>query len=180
VRQHSFSVPILCRSYVRNAPECSGRRGSKIGRQYGLPDHKNPYILAIDFSQHLSRCRGPLQANGSGGRQHYNNTDRGSRFVERRLQGREITHRKTCQRRLSLRGRVSAVEVIHGPKHRHKGPNKKDSLSIHDLPAKRSATRLAITCGKKMNTNTTNAENHKRKMLIWLGLQLHCFARQDL
>ena len=31
-----------------------------------------------------------------------------------------------------------------------------------------------------MNTNTTNAENHKRKVLIRLGLQLHCFPRQDL
>jgi hypothetical protein len=73
---------------------------------------------------------------------------------------------------------VSAVEVIHGPKRHQKGQNKKDSLSSHDLPAKRSATRLAISCGKKMNANTTSAENHKRKVLIRLGLQLHCFARQ--
>ena len=75
---------------------------------------------------------------------------------------------------------MSTVEVIHGPKRHQKDHNKKDSLSIHDLPAKRLATTLAITCGKKMNTKTTIAENHKRKVLIRLGLQLHCFARQDL
>jgi hypothetical protein len=75
---------------------------------------------------------------------------------------------------------VSAVEVIDGPKRHQKNRKKKDSLSTHGLPAKRSATKLAITCGMKMNINTTNAENHKRKVLIRLGLQLHCFARQDL
>ena len=75
---------------------------------------------------------------------------------------------------------MSAVEVINGPKYHQKDHNKKDSFAIHDLPAKRSATRLAIICGKKMNTNTTIAENHKRKALIRLGLQLHCFARHDL
>jgi hypothetical protein len=75
---------------------------------------------------------------------------------------------------------VSAVEVIHGPKRHQKNRKKKDSLSTHDLPANRSAIRLAITWGKKMNTNTTNAENHKRNVLIRLGLQLHCFALQDL
>ena len=75
---------------------------------------------------------------------------------------------------------MSGVEVIYSSKHHQKDHNKKDSLSIHDLPAKRSATKLAMTCGKKMNTNTTNAENHKRKVLIRLGLQLHCLARQDL
>jgi hypothetical protein len=52
---------------VRNARERSGRRGGKIGRQYRLPDHENPYIWALDLSQQLSRCRGPLQANGSSG-----------------------------------------------------------------------------------------------------------------
>ena len=75
---------------------------------------------------------------------------------------------------------MTTVEIIRGSKHQHKDRNKNDSLSIHDLPAKRSATRLAITCGKKINTNTTIAENHKRTVLIRLGLQLHCFARQDL
>ena len=75
---------------------------------------------------------------------------------------------------------MSTVEVIRHPKHQQKDHNEKNSLSIHDLPAKRSATKLAITCGKKMNTKTTIAENHKRKVLILLGLQLHCFARQDL
>jgi hypothetical protein len=75
---------------------------------------------------------------------------------------------------------MSAVEVIQRLKHYQKGGDNKDLLSIHDLPAKRSATRLAITCGKKMNTNTTVAENHKSKVLIRLGLQLHCFARHDL
>ena len=75
---------------------------------------------------------------------------------------------------------MSAVEVIHGPKRHQKNRKKKDSLSTHDLPAKRSATKLAITGGKKMNTKATNAENHKRKVLIRLGVQLHCFARQDL
>jgi hypothetical protein len=75
---------------------------------------------------------------------------------------------------------MSAVKVIHSPKHCQKRRNKKHSISIHDLPAKRSATKLAITCGKKMNATTTIAENHKRKVLIQLGLQLHCFARHDL
>jgi len=75
---------------------------------------------------------------------------------------------------------MSAVEVIHAAKDHQRDHNEKDSFAIHDLPAKRSATRLAITCGKKMNTNTATAENHKRKLLIQLGLQLHCFARQDL
>ena len=74
---------------------------------------------------------------------------------------------------------MSAAKVIHSPKHRQKGRNK-HSISIHDLPAKRSATKLAITCGKKMNATTTIAENHKRKVLIQLGLQLHSFARHDL
>jgi len=39
---------------------------------------------------------------------------------------------------------------------------------------------LAITCGKNMNRKTMIAENHKRTVLILLGLQLHCSARQDL
>jgi hypothetical protein len=60
---------------------------------------------------------------------------------------------------------VSAIEVINGPKGDQEN-RKKDSLSTHDLHAMRSATRLAITCGKKMNINTTNAENHKRNVLI--------------
>jgi hypothetical protein len=46
------------------------------------------------------------------------------------------------------------------------------------LPADRP--KFAITCGKKMKAKTTIAENHKRKVLIRLGLQLHCLARQDL
>jgi len=75
---------------------------------------------------------------------------------------------------------MSTVKVIYSPKRHQKGHNKKHLLSIHDLPAKRSATKLAITCGKKMNATTTIAENHKRKVLIQLGLQLHCFARHDL
>ena len=75
---------------------------------------------------------------------------------------------------------MSAVEVIQGSQHYQKADDTKDLLSSHDFPAKRSATRLAITCGKKMKTNTTNAENHKRKVLIRLGSQLHCLARQDL
>ena len=72
---------------------------------------------------------------------------------------------------------MSAIKVISGPKHQEKDDNKKDSLLAHDLPARKSATKLAITCGKKMNTNTIIAENHKRRVLILLGLQLHCFAR---
>ncbi len=180
VRQRSFSVPILCRSRISNASECSGRRGDKIGRQYRLPDHKNPHVLAVDFSQQLSRCRGPLQAIGSSGRQHYNDADRGCGIVECSLQRHNIARRKTNERWLSLGCRVPAVEVIQSAKRHQKDHNEKDSLSRHDLPAKRSATRFAITCGKKMNTNTTNAENHKRKVLIRLGLQLHCFSRQDL
>ncbi len=100
--------------------------------------------------------------------------------VFRGLQRSQIARRKTDKRRLSLGRRVSAIEVIHGPKGHQKNRKKKDSRSTHDLPAKRSANRLAITCGKKMNINTTNAENHKRNVLIRLGLQLHCFARQDL
>jgi hypothetical protein len=75
---------------------------------------------------------------------------------------------------------MSAIKVICSSKDQQKDDHNKDSLLIHDLPARRLATRLAITCGKKMNTNTTIAENHKRKVLILLGLQLHCFARQDL
>ena len=180
VRQRSFSVPILCRPKVRNAREGSGRRRDKISWQYWLPDHEDPHVLAVDFSQQLSRCRGPLQAIGSSGRQHYNNSDRGCRSVKRSLQWCKIARRKTEQRRLSLWDRVSTVEVIQSSKHHQKDHDKEDSLSIHDLPARRSATRLAITCGKNMNTNTTNAENHKRNVLIRLGLQLHCFARQDL
>src|SRR5258707_15706829 len=74
---------------------------------------------------------------------------------------------------------MSAVKVIHRPKHHQKDYNKKNSLSIHDLPARKSATKFAITCGKKMNTNTTIADNHKRKVLIRLRLQLHCFAHHD-
>src|ERR1700722_16974743 len=99
--------------------------------------------------------------------------------VERSLQRSQIAQRKTDEGRLSLGCRVCAVEVIHGPKRQQENGKEKDSLSTHDLPAERSATRLAITCGRKMNTNTTNAENHRRKVLIRLGLQLHCFARQD-
>ena len=75
---------------------------------------------------------------------------------------------------------MSTVKVIHRSKHNQSNYTDKNSRSIHDLPAKRSATKFAITCGKKMKTNTTIAENHKRKVLIGLGLQLHCFARQDL
>lgn len=180
MRQCSFSVPILCRSHVRNAREGSGRRRDKIGWQYRLPDHEDPHVLAVDFSQQLFRCRGPLQAIGSSGRQHYNNSDRGCRSVKRSLQRCKIARRKTEQRLLSLWDRVCTVEVIHGSKRYQKDHNKEDSLSSHDLPARRSATRLAITCGKKMKTNTTIAENHKRKVLIRLGLQLHCFARQAL
>jgi len=180
VRQRSFSVPILRRSRVRNTRECSGRRRDKIGQQYGLPDHKNAYILSIDSPQQFSRCRGPLQANGSGGRQHYNDADGGYGIVECSLQRYEIARRKTNEGRLSLGCRVPAVEVKQSPKHHQNDHNENDSLSSHDLLAKRSATRLAITCGKKMKTNTTNAENHKRNVPIRLGLQLHCFARQDL
>jgi hypothetical protein len=180
VRQRSFSVPILRRSRIRNARECSCRRRDKIGRQYRLPDHENPYILAIDFSQQFSRCRGPLQANSSRGRQHYNDSDGGCGIVECSLQRREIARRNPNEWRLPLGCRVPDVKVVQGPKRYQKDHNENDSLSTHDLPAKRSASRLAITCGKKMNTNTTNAENHKRNVLIQLGLQLHCFARQDL
>ena len=180
VRQRSFSVPILHRSRIRNARECSDRSRYKIGRQYRLPDHENPHVLVIDFSQQLSRCRGPLQANGSRRRQHYYDADRGCRIVEWSLQGSEIARRKTNEGRLSLGCRVPAVEVKQSPKHHQNDHNENDSLSSHDLLAKRSATRLAITCGKKMKTNTTNAENHKRNVPIRLGLQLHCFARQDL
>ena len=75
---------------------------------------------------------------------------------------------------------MPAIEVVRGSKHHQKQHSQKNSLSIHDLPASRSATRLAITCGKKMNTNTTIAENHKRNVVVLLGLQLHCFARHDL
>ena len=180
VRQRSFSVPILRRSRIRNARECSGRRRDKIGRQYRLPDHKNPYILIIDFPQQFSRCRGPLQANRSGGRQHYSDADGGYGIVECSLQRYEIARGKTNEGRLSLGCRVPAVEVVQSPKHHQNDHNENDSLSSHELPAKRSATTLAITCGKKMNMNTTIAENQRRKVLIKLGLQLHCFARQDL
>ena len=70
---------------------------------------------------------------------------------------------------------------MHDPERDKKDNGDQDSLSIHDLPARRSAaTRLASTCGKKMNTNTRIAENHKRKVLTPLGVHLHCFARQDL
>jgi len=75
---------------------------------------------------------------------------------------------------------MSTVKVTNGPEHNQKDYAKEDSLSIHDLLAVRSATRLGITCGKKMKIKTAIAENHKRKVLILLGLQLHCLARQDL
>jgi len=180
VRQHSTPIPILHRSYIRNAREGSGRWRSKIRRQHRLPDRKNPYVLVIDFPQQLSGCRGPLQTNRSSGRQHNDNADRGRTRVERGFQRSKIARRETEQRWLWLRCRMSPVKVIHSPKHHHKSNHKKRSLSTHDLPAKRSATKFAITCGKKMNATTAIAENHKRKVLTQLGLQLHCFARHDL
>jgi hypothetical protein len=49
VRQCSTPIPILHRSYIRNAREGSGRRRSKIRGQHRLPDRKNPYVLVIEF-----------------------------------------------------------------------------------------------------------------------------------
>ena len=75
---------------------------------------------------------------------------------------------------------MSAVEVICDSKNHNDDHYKKNSFSVHDLPARRSARKFAITCGKKIMTTITIAENHKRKVLSRLGLQLHCLARQDL
>ena len=74
---------------------------------------------------------------------------------------------------------MSSVEVIGDPKC-DKSDNDKDPFAIHDLPARTSATKLASGWGKKIKTNTTIAENHKRTVLTLLGLQLHFCARDDL
>ena len=102
VRQCSSSVPVLRHPPVRNARERSSRRGGKICGQYRFPDHKNPYIFAVEFSQQLSRRRGPLQAIGSSGRKHHNNADRRCRSVERCLQWCKIAPREADERRLPL------------------------------------------------------------------------------
>ena len=55
MRQRSFPIPILRCSRIRNAPECSGRRGDKIGRQYRLPDRETPHSWLV-----ISRSNCPV------------------------------------------------------------------------------------------------------------------------
>jgi hypothetical protein len=55
-----------------------------------------------------------------------------------------------------------------------------DTCAFHVNPANKSASRLAMAWGNKLNTSTTTVENHKRTALIRLGLHWHFFGSPSL